>query len=233
MTNSEKFVDIFNKIEQFLNKNSRDGHEVGFSKKVRSSNDKAVIKFQEELLSFAMLRNAIVHNPKIGNKTIAEPHESTVLRISEIYENISNPIKVIPEFQFDVLGAYEDDHINNILEDMKQNSFSQFPVLNSNGNVIELINNNTISRWLASKVEDKGTIIIEDVTVKELMSEIEFKKNYKFISRDTSIYEAYYLFINHIDQKGRNLDLLFITHNGKETEKLLGLVTISDLAPFI
>lgn len=180
-----------------------------------------------------MLRNAIVHNPKIGNKTIAEPHESTVLRISEIYENISNPIKVIPEFQFDVLGAYEDDHINNILEDMKQNSFSQFPVLNSNGNVIELINNNTISRWLASKVEDKGTIIIEDVTVKELMSEIEFKKNYKFISRDTSIYEAYYLFINHIDQKGRNLDLLFITHNGKETEKLLGLVTISDLAPFI
>lgn len=233
MTNSEKFVDIFNKIEQLLNKNSRGGHEEGFSKKVRNSNDRAVIKFKDELLSFAMLRNAIVHNPRIGNQTIAEPHESTVSRIGEIYENISNPIKVIPEFQFDVLGAYEEDYINDILKSMKQHSFSQFPVLDSDGSVIELINNNTISRWLASEVGEKGTIIIDDVRVKELVSEIEFKNNYKFISRDTSIYEAYYLFINHINEKGRNLDVLFITHNGKETEKLLGLVTISDLAPLI
>ena len=38
--------------------------------------------------------------PKIGNKAIAEPHENAVLRISELYNKISNPKKVIPEFQF-------------------------------------------------------------------------------------------------------------------------------------
>jgi len=63
-----------------------------------------------------------------------------------------------------------------------------------------------------------------------LILEIEFKRNYKVIVREISIYKAYNLFLKHIKEKGRNLDVLFITHNGKETEKLLGLITISDLA---
>ena len=190
-------------------------------------------RFKDELLSFGTLRNAIVHNPKIGNKAIAEPHESTVLKFNEIYEMIINPKKVIPTFQFDVLGAQKDDYINDILKKMKQKSFSQFPVLDSNGTIIELINNNTISRWLASKIDENGTIIIDGVTVEKLMPEIEFKSNYKIISRETSIYKAYDLFLNHINDKERNLDVLFITHSGGEKEKLLGLITISDLAPLI
>ena len=233
MTNSEKFIEIYNKLDKYLQKDIGADEYVSYANKIRNSKNTVVNRFKDELLSFGTLRNAIVHNPKIGGKTIAEPHDSTVKRFGEIYEMITNPKKVIPTFQFQVLGASEGDYINDILKVMKQKSFSQFPVLDSEGNVIELINNNTISRWLASEVDEKGTIIIEDVTVQKLISEIEYKNNYKFVSRDTSIYEAYDLFIKHINEKERNLDVLFITHTGKRTEKLLGLITISDLAPLI
>ena len=233
MNNSESFLETYNNLDQHLKKEVRADDYVSYANKVKDSKNIVVNRFKDELLSFGTLRNAIVHNPKIDNKTIAEPHDSTVLRFNEIYQMITNPKKVIPTFQFDVVGAHKDDYINNILKKMKRKSFSQFPVFDSNQTIIELINNNTISRWLASEIDENGTIIIDGVTVEKLIPEIELKGNYKFISRNTSIYEAYDLFLNHINEKERNLDVLFITHNGRETEKLLGLITISDLAPLI
>ncbi|KFF03274.1 CBS domain-containing protein [Flavobacterium reichenbachii] len=146
---------------------------------------------------------------------------------------MADPKKVLPRFQFDVLGALEDDYINDILMKMNQNSFSQFPVYNTTGSIIELINTNTVSRWLSSNLEMEGTIMTEKTKIKNLIPFIEFKSNYKFISRNTSVYEAYSLFIDQILEKKRNLDVLFITQNGRENESLLGLVTIEDIAPEI
>ena len=37
-----------------------------------------------ELISYGELRNAIVHNPRIGSKTIAEPHPETVKKIKQL-----------------------------------------------------------------------------------------------------------------------------------------------------
>lgn len=233
MNNSEKFLETYNNLDQYLKKEIGADDYVSYANKVRGSKNIVVTRLKDELLSFGSLRNAIVHNPKIDNKAIAEPHDSTVLRFNEIYKMITNPKKVIPTFQFDVVGAHKNDYINDILKKMKRKSFSQFPVFDSNQTIIELINNNTISRWLASEIDENGTIIIDGVTVEKLIPEIELEGNYKFISRNTSIYEAYDLFLKHINEKERNLDVLFITHNGRETEKLLGLITISDLAPLI
>lgn|SRR5690554_2314285 len=230
MNNSEIFLDFYNKIDAYIKKQEKFDSSISFSQKIKNSKNKIIQRFSNELISLGELRNAIVHNPKIGNKTIAEPHSETVTRIKELYEKISNPKKVIPEFAFPVLGAKENDFINDILIEMKNHSFSQFPIYDDNNCVTELINTNTISRWLSSKLEENGTIIIDNVKVKDLISDIEFKNNYKFISRNTSIYEAYDLFIDQINKQKRNLDVLFITDSGKKTEKLLGLITIEDIA---
>ena len=116
---------------------------------------------------------------------------------------------------------------------MKEQSFSQFPVFDDNNQVLELINNNTISRWLTDLIDDNGDILIEKVKVEDLIPEIEFKENYKYVSRNTSIYDAYDLFINQINTKKRNLDVVFITETGKNYEPLLGLITIADIANLV
>lgn len=206
------------------------GQKYHFSQKVKTSSNNIVKRYKDELISLGELRNAIVHNPKIGNKVIAEPHEETVFRLKELHEKITNPKKVIPEFQFEILGAKEDDYLNYILIEMRKKSFSQFPVFNNENDVIELINTNTISRWLSTQLEDRGTIMVEKIKVKDLIQEIEFRNNYKFISRDASIYDAYDLFVNHVNSEKRNLDVLFITASGRNTEKILGLITIEDIA---
>lgn len=233
MKNSDDFLDYYNRIDKYLKVKGNFDSLDSFSFKVKNSSIKIVKHFKDELISLGELRNAIVHNPKIKGKAIAEPHEETVHRIIDLYERITNPKKVIPEFQFDVLGASENEFINDILIEMRKNSFSQFPVFNSNNEVIELINTNTISRWLSNHMEENGTIIIDNVKIKDLIPEIEFKENYNFITRNASIYEVYDLFINQINTKNRNLDVLFITHSGKPNERLLGLITIEDIANMI
>lgn len=179
------------------------------------------------------MRNAIVHNVKIGGQAIAEPHDEVTQRIVELFQHISNPKKVIPEFKYQVLSAKEDDYINDILIEMKNRSISQIPVFNKDNQIVEVINTNTISRWLTTQLEAKGTIMIEKVRVKDLLSEIEFKENYRFVSRNTNTYEAYDLFLQQIKTKKRNLDVLFITDSGKKTEKILALITIEDVARLI
>jgi CBS domain-containing protein len=112
---------------------------------------------------------------------------------------------------------------------MKEKSFSQFPVFDDNGKVIEIINTNTITRWLGKNIVN-NEIITENPKICQLFDDIEFSKNYLFIKRDLDIYSAYNLFVKHIEQHSRNLDVLFITATGRENEKLLGLITIEDIA---
>ncbi len=231
--NSDDFLNYYNLIDKFLRKENGLGQDVSFTQKIKNSSNKAVKRFKDELISFGELRNAIVHNPRINNKVIAEPHDETVKRITELYKSISNPTKVTPTFQFKILGAHEDDHIDKILREMKEKSISQFPVFNQENRVVEIINTNTISRWLSAQLGEEGTIIVEPVKVKDLIPSIEFRQNYQFISKTASIYEAYDLFIVNINTKKRNLDLLFITDSGSPTESLLGLVTIEDIASLL
>lgn len=230
MSNSDIFIDYYNKIDHHLKKSGNFDSFATFAQKIKLSNNGAVRRFSSDLISFGELRNAIVHNPKIGNKTIAEPHDATVSKIKELHQYITAPLKVYPEFQFDVLGALADDYINKILVEMKANSFSQFPVYDENGKVIELVNTNTVSRWLSAQLEENGTLLMENVKVKDLIPEIEFKENYKFISKEATVYDAYELFINQIVKRERNLDVIFITETGSKNENLQGLITIEDIA---
>lgn len=228
--NSEEFIKYYNLIDNYLRKTEGRKSLDSFSFVVKNSTSAAVRCYGSELITFGNLRNAIVHNPTYGNRPIAEPHDEVVNRIKFIYSAITKPLMVSPEFNREVLGAREDDFINAIIIEMRKRSISQFPVFNQSGAIIELISTNTISRWLSTQIEEKGTIMVENIKIQHLLKEIEFPNNYKFISQNTSIFEAFELFVEHIKKEKKNLDALFITFSGKQNEKLLGLVTIEDIA---
>lgn len=233
MKNSDKFIDYYNKIDTHLRSEGGYEKETSFAHIVKNSKNKAAKRYKDELISLGELRNAISHHPRIDGEVIAEPHEKTVVEIEDLHQKITDPKKVIPKFQSEVLGAQKEDFINEILVKMREKSFSQFPVFDENGEVCELISNNTISRWLCMQLEENGTVMVEKVKVADLISEIEFEKNYKFVPRNTSIYEAYELFINQINEQRRNLDAILITENGKASERLMGLITIEDIANLV
>ncbi|UMQ43223.1 CBS domain-containing protein [Chryseobacterium sp. Y16C] len=228
MTNAEKFLDIYNQLDKFLKNGNNQNHET-FASKIKSSKNSIIKSYRDKLIDYGELRNAITHTPKLGGNYIAEPLGEVVNEFAMILQKLLNPQKVIPLFSFEVIGANENERLDKILNLMREKSFSQFPVFDEGGMVAELINTNTISRWLGKNI-NQNEIMVENPIIKELIVDIEFKKNFKFISRDCDIYTAYDLFIDQINIHKRNLDVLFITNSGSENEKLLGLITIEDIA---
>lgn len=225
---SKEFIKYYNLIDAKLE--GRDDRYQGFAEKVKNSTNKVIRNYKDDLLSYGELRNAIVHRHIDDNMPIADPHPITVTNLKKIYEQITKPKRVIPTFQMDIIGAKEDEFINDILKSIRDYSFSQFPVFNDANEVIEVINTNTIARWVANKLTEDGGGLIVDAKVKDFIDDIEFEYNYKFMPRNATIYDAYYHFIDTIKEKKHNLDVLFITHSGKPTEKLLGMITIEDIA---
>ncbi|WP_054752158.1 hypothetical protein [Piscibacillus salipiscarius] len=101
MKNSERYLIAFNQIEKFLsNEMNQNGQHVGFSKAVHQvgKNNRIVNRFKEDLLEFAVLRNAIVHERTDPEYVIAEPHDSTVEKIEKILNELTEPKKLYRPF---------------------------------------------------------------------------------------------------------------------------------------
>ncbi|SHG37855.1 CBS domain-containing protein [Ornithinibacillus halophilus] len=147
-------------------------------------------------------------------------------KIETIEERITKPRTVIPEFARNVQSFQISDPLSYVLEFINEQKYSQFPIYK--GEVFEeLLTTNGISNWLASNIEE-DIISIRDAKIEDVLPFEEYKSSYKFISRDTNIFEAEELFKNNIDE-GERFEALFITHSGKQTEKLLGIITSWDI----
>ncbi|WP_405103429.1 hypothetical protein [Oceanobacillus sp. FSL H7-0719] len=84
--NSERFLTAFNRIEKRMRSIINSGRNIGFSKMVRmlKNADAVVGQYSDDLLEYAELRNAIVHNKVNITFSIAEPHDSVVEQIEWI-----------------------------------------------------------------------------------------------------------------------------------------------------
>lgn len=233
MTNAQKFLDCYNELDKAFAKELNQSEHVAFSQKVRElvSKNSVARRYKDDLYQLGSLRNAISHQSK-GGVPIAEPHIETVDLIERILQEFKNPLKVIPKFQFEVYAVTTESDLIELLDKMKTLDFSQAPVLDENGSVIEMISTNTISRWLFGQMKNEE-IILPGVKVAELISFIETPKNYALISRNTTVYEAAEIYVKASRDKKSKLDCLIITHNGKASEKLLGIVCIEDIAPYL
>lgn len=233
MTNAQKFINCYNELDKAFAKALDQSEYVSFSQRIRELvlRNPVVRRYKEDLYLLGNLRNAISHNT-IDSKPIAEPLAETVELIEKILQEFKNPPKVIPSFQFEVYSVDDETPLMELLQEMKSQDFSQAPLLDDSGNVKEVISTNTISRWLFDQMKQEE-IILPGVKVDELAPYIETKQNYVLISRNTTIFEAAELFIKKSKEKKNKLDCLIVTHSGKPTEKLMGIVCIEDIAEYL
>lgn len=192
----------------------------------------AVVKrYRDDLFQLGNLRNAITHQTK-GGIPIAEPFEEIVILFQKILDEFKNPKRVIPAFQFEIFSVTQDTPLIDLLQEMKSQNFSQAPIVDENGNVIEVISTNTISRWLFAEYENQ-LIDLTAAKISDLMPHIESPENYALISRNTTVYKATEVYLRKSKEKKSKLDCLIITEHGKPTEKLMGIVCIEDIAPYL
>lgn len=224
--NAQKFLTTFNKIDKEL-KNILQSNDVGFSKTVRILRDSnAVVKrYSDDLLEFAELRNAIVHNTVEMDKSIAEPHDAVVAKIVEIEKKLSRPKKVIDDYAGEVYSFKESDALVELLKTIHDKKLSKFPVYHGD-ELTGLITQKGIANWMAANIKG-DSLLSTEAAIQEVLP-FEEKENFKFVSMHTSVYQAVEIFKEQISE-GYRLEALLITKKGHPSESLMGIITAWDV----
>ncbi|MFH0923144.1 MAG: CBS domain-containing protein [Candidatus Falkowbacteria bacterium] len=233
--NSEKFKSIYNKMyDQMyrLNKlrGKYNGKYEGFTDLIfsLSENNSIIQKYQEDLKQYAKLRNAIVHTAT--EEVIAEPSDKTVERFQKIYQMFTEPPTTLKISSSPVTICKSGDLIVDVIKEMKKNIYTHIPVYQDK-KFIGVFSEASAIRWLDSSAEKDG-FILEETKIGDLIEYFDQSDDsyngYKFISRNTNVFDIRESFSNSI-KKQRRLGVIFVTADGKKNEKLLGIITAWDL----
>lgn len=221
--NSELFLTAFNRIEKEIKTMLTDKKEMGFSKATRmvSESNAVVRRYCNDLLEFAELRNAIVHNKVDMTYAIAEPHDSIVHRIERIEKELTNPPRVGELYSCDVVFFEEEAMLSELLKMIQQRGIAKFPIYEKNA-FKGLVTHKGIARWLASHYDSPAETRLKDVLA------YEKEDNCEFMPVHATVYDAIDLFKG---QSGRNnrLEAILLTENGTREEPLKGIITSWDM----
>lgn len=222
--NADTFLSAYNRIDQHLNRWKETEDYIPFASLVNyfSKRNAVVKRFQNDLLEFAELRNAIVHNRVMPNYIIAEPHEKTVEHILNIEAELTRPKLVIPAFSRYVQTFHLDDTLASLLAIVKEKEFSQFPVYGNSG-FKGLLTPRGITQWLSSHINEEH-LNLNGTTIGEVLAVEVRKDHYKFINRITTVHQAVDMMKGNPSSSFRP-EAILITENGTPDEKLLGIIT--------
>lgn len=228
MKNSTRFLNAFVTIEEYLRQRTADqnGH-LGFSQMLRrvGQKEKSVRSLEFDLKEYAQLRNAIIHE-RAGEEVIAEPNDTVVKAIEHAAEMITRPPAIYPLFKRQVTTITPQASLKKALKIMYSSGISKLPVID-NDKCIGVLTSNTIARWLGNCVENE-VLNLDETTIEAVLAFTRKKDRYTLRSRHIDLFSAVAIF-DEYEHKGLRLHALLITETGKETEKIMGIMTLSDL----
>lgn len=225
--NSERFLTAFNRIEKRMRSIINSGRNIGFSKMVRmlKNADAVVGQYSDDLLEYAELRNAIVHNKVNITFSIAEPHDSVVEQIEWIEKELLEPRKVAPQYIKKVISFEQSEPLSHLLAMVHEKNITKFPIYH-NGEFKGLVSQRAIASWLAESMYSEAKEL-KEAKIAEML-QYETNDNYQFISAETTVLEAIEIFKKQFG-KGNRLEALLITKQGHALEKLIGIITNLDI----
>ncbi|MCE4957784.1 CBS domain-containing protein [Macrococcoides caseolyticum] len=224
MTNAERFLNAFNAIEKYLSQYNLSKGYASFSRLVEYAvhKDKMIAQFRDDLKQFAELRNAIVHNTRLEDRVIAEPHEAVVKEIEYITDMLIHPPRAIEKATKKVITFHINDLLTTVLTQINNSHFTQFPIYNGT-KYVGLLTESGITRFFASH----QTKDIEHIKVSDVIT-YEPKERAAFVSEGATEFEVVSMF-KSFNERNEKLEAVLITDTGSKEGQLIGLITLYDL----
>lgn len=226
-TNSDRFIAAYNQIDYSLRTIYDFKRSMSFSDIIRRSVvlNSVVRKYEEDLIDFGRLRNAIIHN---GNSkyTIAEPHDDVVMKIERLAELISEPPVAIDRVgNKEVITINSEMNIALAMELMSRTGYSNLPTYDGE-KLIGILNGRKLINILGQKVGEKINLqdFIDKTTVGEIMESMGDDYYFMLADEDLTIDSAMNYFENN-----RKLLIILITKNGRDNGKPLCIISSADI----
>lgn len=226
-SNAERFLNAFSAIEREMKRIlDLKEHRPFFELVNKCSRVNPLIeRYRFDLKEYSELRNAIVHG-RSGGEVIAEPILEVVEKIERIAELLLEPPRVTPLFLKEVLTLSVDQPLSQAIRELSKLTYTQAPIVEE-GKIVGLLTLKMIVQWMGQSLAN-NTFDIEKTTIKDLLDMIGHADSYEFVDVNRSLLEIPDLFYRWRD-KGKKLEAVLITRNGKADEPIEGIITNRDL----
>lgn len=226
-TNADRFIAAYNQIDYSLRTIYDFKRSMSFSDVVRRSVvlNAVVRKYEEDLIDYGRLRNAIIHN---GNRKyiIAEPHDDVVVKIEKLAELISEPPLAIDRVgNREVITINQDMSIGKAMELMARTGYANLPTYEGE-KLIGILNGRKLINILGNKLAEGINLqdFVENSNVGTIIQDMGDDYYFMLADEDLTIDAAMNYFENN-----RKLLIILITKSGKDTSRPIGIISSADI----
>ena len=225
-TLGSRFVNAYNTLDHCLRAQYNFKTNISFSDLIRrcSSLNQVIRAYEDDLIDFARLRNAIIHNR--SEQIIAEPHEDVVETIEKIARIISTPplaIEAIKTHQVHIIPA--ERTLRDIIMETTRVGHNNIPVYKGDM-LIGAIRWRKFIEALGSIIAQNKSIdqFVASMTIEQFLREYPSNVHFAIASAKITIEETLQMF-NH----NRKLSAVIVTPEGTANERPIGIITGSDV----
>lgn len=227
VSNAMRFINAYNQVDQTLRAVYNFKRNMSFNDMIRRAVpiNSIVRKYEDKLIDYARLRNAIVHNSK-EERIIAEPHTDVVEELEHIADLISEPPLAIKEIATrNVLVLDSDVSIKKALETVAKSGFKIIPICHHE-TIAGVLTPNRLVQVLGENVSENINLetYIEKTPISAIIDESDAEVLFAIRPVTITVQEALDLFT-----RNRKLQAIIITKTGINLEKPLGILTIANI----
>lgn len=224
---SSRYLDAFNAIEKWLRDQVPNGERYDFPSLIDAASDLhyGVRRHASRLKDLNRFRNFVVHDFS-RQRALAVPTQWAADLIKSVKTELLSPEPLISFSAQPVATCLPSDPITLAVQKMREGRFSQIPICEET-RCLGLLTAETIARWLSAELPVNGGLV-EERPISEVLIHQEDPENHAFVPRSAVVDDALAAFEGFM-ARGKRLDGVLITQNGRPTESLLGIVTIHDV----
>lgn len=228
MTNAELFIEKYKQLEEVV----RTAYKLEDSDSISYylTKQDEYSKYRNEIKYCQEVRNLLSHKRKINGAYPVEPAENMLKFIDRLIQSIKDR-PVCHDIQIGMKDVYWQPmtgRVRKAMQIMRNHGYSSTPIL-SDGAVIGVFDENSIFNYLA---ENEIIEINDELTFADIRDYISLEnrdsRTFMFF-RSGEFVEKLEDEVDAAFRKGRRIEIVFITQNGKPTEKLQGIITPWDI----
>ena len=226
-TPAKRFINAYNQIDHALRSQYNFKQNISFTDLIRRCSHLNVIvkNHEDDLISYARLRNAIVHS--VTDYVIAEPHEEVVFIMEQIARVIATPPLAIDALQGQAVVTVQSTlTLREWLIEKSKVEFSNLPVYKGNALMGVMFFRNyvkAIGKFLAERRSLDG--FVDNTTVEEFLRDYSSpSRQYQLVSSNITIEQVLKIFNDN-----KKTVCVIITKTGNFLEPPLRMITGGDI----
>lgn len=230
MSNADAFLELYKNLEELLEVRYSDGRKYAGSTVMRFYNDEDGKKWREELNVCREMRNMLSHHADIDGQPVFEPSDAVLRVLENIIEDVKNPpvAMSIATPAKSLLTCSYGDKAEDVMRKMKECGYSHVPVI-EDGRLVGVFSVGTAFSMIEKYGLDRfrSNVLIGELA-EFLPIDRHMTESFGFTA-DTTPYRSLRNRFAGNGPKNRRLAALFVTQNGRENGKVLGIITPWDM----